>query len=79
MWRPSETIFLEQEDDMTVFRGELINNETITIVRRIINSLSTRKDHVIDFTDDNNFYNSVNAKVNVDKIGASKGIHGVNS
>ena len=79
MWRPSETSFSEQEDDMTVFRGELINNETITIVRRIINSLSTRKDHVIDFTDDNNFYNSVNAKVNVDKIGASKGIHGVNS
>ena len=40
VWDPSETSFAEQEDVITDFRGEVINNETIIRVRRIINSLS---------------------------------------
>ena len=55
VWDPSETIFAEQEDAMTDFRGEVIRNETITRGRRIINSLSTSKDHAVGFTYDNNF------------------------
>ena len=40
---------------MTDFRGEVINNETITRGRRIINSLSASEYHALDFTEDDNF------------------------
>ena len=62
---------------MTDFRGEVISNENITRGQRIINYISTSKDHAEDFTDKDNFYKALNIKVNVDKFGASKGIHGV--
>ena len=62
---------------MTDFRGEVINNETIARGRLIINSLSTSKDHAVDFTDDGDFYKALNAKVNVSKVGTYKGRHGV--
>ena len=71
VWEPSETSFSEQEDVMTEFRGGVINNETIRRGIRVINSLSTSKYHAVDFTDDNNFYKALNAKVNVAKVGAS--------
>ena len=32
---------------------------------------------MVDLTDDDNFFNALNVKVNGDRIGASKGIHGV--
>ena len=62
---------------MTDFRGEVIRSESIARGRRIINYLSTSEDHAVDFTDEDNFYKALNAKVNVDKVGASKGRHGV--
>ena len=60
---------------MTDLRGKVINNETIIRGRRIIYSLSPRKDHAVDFTDYDNFYKSLKDKVNVAKVGASKGRH----
>ena len=77
VWDLSETIFSEQEDTMTDFRGEVINNETITRGRRIINSLSTSKYHAVDFTDDKYLYTALNTKVNVAKFGGYNGKHGV--
>ena len=62
---------------MTNFRGEVISSETIARGRRIINSLSTGEDNALDFTDDNNFFNALNAKVNIARVGASKERHGV--
>ena len=62
---------------MNNFRGEVISSETIARGRRIINSLSTGEDNALDFTDDNNFFNALNAKVNIARVGASKGRHGV--
>ena len=55
MWDPSETSFSEKYDAMNEFRGEVINNETFTRGPRIINYLSTSEDHIVDFTEDNNF------------------------
>ena len=52
-------------------------NRAIARGRRIIYSLSTFEDDVVDFTDDENFFNALNAKVKVARVGASKGIHGV--
>ena len=60
---------------MTGFSGEVINNATIMRGRRIIKTLSTREDHVVDFTDDDNFYKALNSNVNVAKVGESKGRH----
>ena len=77
LWDPSETIFVEQDYVMTDFRGKVISNDTITRGQRIINSLFTSEYHAVVFTDDNNFYKTLNAKVNVAKVGASNGIHGV--
>ena len=79
VWDPSETIFSEQEDVMTDFRGEVIKNDTITRGQWIINFLSTSKYDAVDFTDDDNFYKALNAKVNVGKVGVSKGINGFTS
>ena len=64
---------------MNELRGEVINNETIIRGRRIIYYLSPSKYHAVDFTDDDDFYTAINAKVNVAKVGASKGRHGVTS
>ena len=77
VWDPSEISFTYQEDTMTDFRGRVIDNETIIRGQRIINPLSTNKDHAVDFTEENNFYKALNAKVNVAKVRASKGRHGV--
>ena len=64
---------------MTDFRGEVISSETIARGRRIINSLSISEDHAVDFTDSDNFYKALNAKVNLSKVGSSKERHGVTS
>ena len=64
---------------MTEFRGVVIRSETIKRGRRIINSLSTSEDNAVDFTDDENLYNELNDKVNVSRVGYSKGRHGVTS
>ena len=77
VWEPYETSFAEQEDSMTYFRGEVIINETITRGKRMINYFSTREYHAEDSTDDDNFYKSLNAKVDMAKVGVSKGRHGV--
>ena len=61
---------------MTDLRGKVINNETIIRGRRIIYYLYPSKDHAVDFTDDDNFYIAINAKVNVAKVGAYKCRHG---
>ena len=65
VWEPYQTSFSEQENIMTDFRGGFINKDTITRGRRIINSLSTIKNHALYFTDDDNFYKLLNSKVNV--------------
>ena len=57
---------------MSDFRGEFISSETIARGRRIVNSLSTGEDDAVDFRDDENFFNALNSKVNVDMVGASK-------
>ena len=57
---------------MSDFRGEFISSETIAKGRRIVNSLSTGEDDAVDFRDDENFFNALNSKVNVDMVGASK-------
>ena len=75
----SETVFEEQEDEMTDFRGEVISSDSALRRWRITNYLSTSEFHALDFTDDENFYKALNAKFNVDKVGASKGRHGVTS
>ena len=64
---------------MTYFRVEFISSETIARGLRIINSLSTGEDDAVDFTYDNNLFNTLNAKVNVARVGAPKGSHGVTS
>ena len=79
MYEPSETSFSEQEDAMTELRGEVITSETITRGRKITNYLYTSEDYAVDFTDDENVYKALNAKVNVAKVGASKGRHEVTS
>ena len=79
MWEPSETVFPQQEDDINEFRGDAISSETITRERRIINSLSTSEYDVMDLTIYDNFFNTLKAKVNVDRVQASKGIHVVTS
>ena len=76
LWEPSETIFTEQEDAMTNFRGGVItgviSSETIARGRQIINSLSANKYDTVDCTDDKIFFNALKVKVNVDKVGDSK-------
>ena len=55
--------------------GEFISNETISRVKMIINSLSTGEEGTVDFTYDEISFNALNAKVNVDRVGLSKGKH----
>ena len=61
---------------MINFRGEFIISETITRGQRIIHFLSTGEDDAVDFMDDKKFFNALNDKVNVARVGVSKGIHG---
>ena len=79
VWEPSDTSFAEQEEAMTYLKGEVIRNATIARGRRIISPLSTSEEYAVDFTDDENLFNVLNAKVNVDRVGALKVIHGVTS
>ena len=72
LWEPSETIFTEQEDTMTDFRGGVITSETFARGRQMINSFSASEDDTVDFTDDENFFNVLKATVNVDRVGESK-------
>ena len=58
---------------------EVISNETIERGQRIVNSLSTGEEVAVDFRDDENFFNVLNANVNVDRVGAAKGRHDVTS
>ena len=44
-----------------------------------MNSLSTSEDDMVYFTDDDNIYNAPNAKANADRVGASRGRHGITS
>ena len=62
---------------MTNFRGQVIDREAIARGQRIINSVSTSYEDAIDFTDDNNFYDALKAKVNVARVGVSKGKHAI--
>ena len=64
---------------MTYFREEFIINETIARLQSIINPLSTGGEDAVDFTNDDNLFNVLKAKVNVDRVGASNGRHCVTS
>ena len=64
---------------MTDFVGEIISSDIIARGQRIINSVSTSGNYAVDFMDDENFYKALNDKVNVDRVGALKGRHGVTS
>ena len=77
VWEPSETIFAEQEEAMTNFRGDFISSETITRGRLIINYFTNLEDDAVDLTDKKIFYNALKSKVNVSRVGASKVKHGV--
>ena len=55
VWEPSETIFAEQEEAMTNFRGDFISSETITRGRLIINYFSNLEDDAVDLTDKKKF------------------------
>ena len=79
MWKPSDNIFSYQEDAMTGSMGEFISSDTNTRGRMIINYLSTGEELVVDFTDEEIFFNALKSKVNVARVGASKGRHGVTS
>ena len=79
VWEPSEIIFAEREDAMTDFRVEVISRKNIARVQRIVNSLSTSGDDAVYFTDDEKLFNALNGKVDVSRVGASKGRHCVAS
>ena len=64
---------------MTNFRVQVISHKTIARVQRIINSLSTSEEYLVDFTDDENLYEALGAKVNVAILGVSKYNNGVTS
>ena len=70
VWETSNIGFEEQKDAIDDFRGEVISSETIAKGRRIMNYLSTSEDDAVDFTDDENLYNALNATVNVYRVGA---------
>ena len=62
---------------MTGFRGQFISSETIARGQWITNYLSTGEYDRVDFTDGDNFFNALTAKVNVARVEASKGRNGV--
>ena len=79
VWEPSEISFSEKEYAMTNFRGELIRSVIIARGQSIINCLSAGEDDAVDFMDDYNFFNTIDAKVDVAMFRASKGRCGVTS
>ena len=62
---------------MTDFSVEVISSNTIARARLIVNSLSISEEDVMDFTDDNNLFNAINAKVNMAMVEPPKGRHDV--
>ena len=64
---------------MTDFRGKVIRNETIARRQRFVNFLSASEEDAVDFIDDKILFDALNAKVNVTRVGVSKGKHGVTS
>ena len=64
---------------ITDFRVEVISNETIAMGRSVINSLSDCEVDAVDFTDDEKFFDMLNAKVNVARVVVFKRNHGDNS
>ena len=81
-WEPSEASYADQEAAMTDFGGNIITRETMARGRRIINSVSatTCADiDAIDFTDDDNFADALQANVHVSRVGTSKKRHAVDS
>ena len=85
VWGPSEDSFSVQEEAMTNFRLLVFNQEAITMGQRIINYFSTTGEdfNVIDFTDDDNFYEALVSTVKVSRklsrVGVSKGKKGINN
>ena len=79
VWETSETGFVVQEYAMTDFMEEVIISWSIARGRQIINSLSISEDNAVDFTNKDNFFNALNDKVNVARVGVLKGRHGVTS
>ena len=59
---------------MTNFRGLLVNQEAITRIQIIINSVSTTSEdlNVIDFTDEDNLYEALVSTVKVSIVGVSR-------
>ena len=68
VWEPYEASFADQEDAITYFRGQVIINETIARGRKIINYLSTGEEESVDFADDENFFDALNANANESRI-----------
>ena len=79
VWEPCKTGFAEQEDSMTDFRREVISSGPIARVKRLINFLSISKYDTVDFKDDEHFFNVLDSKVNMARVGSSKGRYGVTS
>ena len=77
MWEPSENSFADQEDAITDFRVEIISSDTIARRRRIIISFCTGEYDAVYFTDDNNFFNTLNDNFNMDRVRVLKVRHGV--
>ena len=71
---PYEDSFAVQEEAMANFRGPVVEKEEITRGRIIINTVSTTsKDlDVIDFADDDNFYNALISTVKVKRVGVPR-------
>ena len=75
VWEPSESDFAEQEAAMTDFRGHIIDRESLARGQRIISSMTHTSVDVetIDFTDNDNFGDTLQSKVQVSRVGVSKG------
>ena len=80
VWEPSESDFAEQAAAMTDFRGHIIDRESLARGRRIISFMThTITNHTsidvdtIDFTDNDNFGDALQSKVQVPRVGVSKG------
>ena len=79
-WELSKASYANQEAAITDSAGNIIIKETMARARRIINSTSvtTCADiDAIDFTDDDNFADALQANVYVDRVGISKKRHAV--
>ena len=69
VWEPSEDSFEFQEEAMTDLRGLVVYQEEMTRGQRITNSVSTTSKYlnVIDFKDDDNFYEALVSTVKVSR------------